>query len=142
MPTHDWNDHRRHPVTGAIVNADLEAKRSPFALMGPMILTGALSGGAVLGALILAGVLSGCATFGKCGADGCADDAQITRNVEAELHKHPELEGVDRIHVQTRNHVVYLTGRVSEGLQARQAESAARETKGVTHVENSIVIEK
>jgi osmotically-inducible protein OsmY len=62
--------------------------------------------------------------------------------VEAELHKHPELQGVDRIHVQTVNHVVYLTGRVSEGMQARMAESAARETKGVSQVENSIAIEK
>jgi osmotically-inducible protein OsmY len=54
----------------------------------------------------------------------------------------PELQGVDRIRVQTVNHVVYLTGETSDGLQARLAESAAREVEGVSQVENTIAIDK
>jgi len=70
------------------------------------------------------------------------DDAKITANVEAELGKHWELEAPDRVHVQTLNHVVYLTGDVSSGLQSRIAASVATRVKGVSRVENSISVDK
>ena len=97
---------------------------------------------ALISALLLAAALAGCATYSKCGFSGCPDDAKITANVEAELGKHWELEAPDRVHVQTLNHVVYLTGRVSSGLQGRIAASVAARVKGVSHVENSIYVDR
>jgi osmotically-inducible protein OsmY len=40
------------------------------------------------------------------------------------------------------NHVVYLSGEVAIGLEAEDAESIARQTKGVTRVENTISVSK
>jgi osmotically-inducible protein OsmY len=97
---------------------------------------------ALIGALVFAGALAGCATYSKCGFSGCPDDLKITANVEAELGKHPELDAPDRVHVQTLNHVVYLTGHVSSGLQGRIAASVAARVKGVSHVENSIYVDR
>lgn len=94
------------------------------------------------GALLLMTVLSGCATFGKCGVDGCPEDAKITADVKARLGQYPDLQGINDIQVQSLNHVVYLTGEVSDGLAARTAESIARQTKGVSQVVNSISISK
>jgi hyperosmotically inducible protein len=95
-----------------------------------------------MSALLFAGALAGCATYSKCGFPGCPDDLKITANVEAELGKHPELDAPDRVHVQTLNHVVYLTGHVSSGLQGRIAASVAAGVKGVSHVENSIYVDR
>jgi osmotically-inducible protein OsmY len=97
---------------------------------------------ALMSALFFAGALAGCATYSKCGFSGCPDDAKITAKVEAELAKHSELDAPDRVHVQTLNHVVYLTGHVSSGLQGRIAVSVATGVKGVSHVENSISVDK
>ena len=96
----------------------------------------------LISALFFPGALAGWATYSTCGFSGCPDDAKITANVEAELGKHSELEAPDRVHVQTLNHVVYLTGDVSSGLQSRIAASVATRVKGVSHVENSISVDK
>jgi osmotically-inducible protein OsmY len=111
------------------IASSTQAKRSkpPYALMST---------------LFFAGAIAGCATYSKCGFSGCPDDLKITAHVEAELGKHPELDAPDRVHVQTLNHVVYLTGHVSSGLQGRIAASAAAQVKGVSHVENSISVDK
>jgi hypothetical protein len=90
--------------------------------------------------LLLVSALSGCAVFQKCQSDACADDAKITADVQTRFQGHPELQAPNRVRVQTVNHVVYLTGRVSEGLQRDEAESLARETQGVTKVVNSIAV--
>ena len=91
--------------------------------------------------LILIG-LSGCATFEKCGMEGCAGDNKITADVHAAFAQHPELGDPNSINVQTANHVVYLSGSVSEGLMRLTAESVARQVKGVTRVEDSIYVTK
>ena len=88
--------------------------------------------------LILAGALSSCATFDECGFAGCAGDAQITANVQAQLDKHPDLGAPDQVYVHTLNHVVYLSGEVSSGLRSQVAESVAMQVKGVDRVDNSI----
>jgi osmotically-inducible protein OsmY len=90
--------------------------------------------------LLLVSALSGCAVFQKCRPDACADDAKITSDLRTSLQSHPVLQAPNRVRVQTVNHVVYLTGRVSEGLQRDEAESVAREAPGVTQVVNSIAI--
>jgi osmotically-inducible protein OsmY len=46
------------------------------------------------------------------------------------------------VQVQTLNHVVYLTGKVTDGLQRRTAVYLASQLKGVVRVENSISLDK
>jgi osmotically-inducible protein OsmY len=91
--------------------------------------------------LILIG-LSGCATFEKCGVEGCAGDNKITAKVHAAFAQHPELGEPNSINVQTKNHVVYLSGGVSAGEMRLTAEAVARQVKGVARVEDTIYVTK
>jgi osmotically-inducible protein OsmY len=95
---------------------------------------------ALIIALVSPGLLAGCAAERKCGPAGCSGDAQITANVQTQLNRHPDLEGISSINVQTLDHVVYLSGEVSEGLMKETAETIARKTPGVTRVENEISV--
>jgi osmotically-inducible protein OsmY len=97
---------------------------------------------AAVSGVILACVMSGCATYSKCGLDGCPEDAKITADVQARLQNDPDLGGLSMVQVRTLNHVVYLTGQVTDGLQRRVAGYIASETKGVARVENSISLAK
>jgi osmotically-inducible protein OsmY len=92
--------------------------------------------------MILVLALSGCATYEKCGAGGCPGDAKITANVQAAFGRRAELGPPNSINVQTLNHVVYLSGEVSEGFMRETAVSVAQRVKGVARVENSIAVEK
>ena len=91
-------------------------------------------------AIAITGALPGCATERTCGAAGCSGDAKITSNVQALIDQHPDLGPPNSINVQTLDHVVYLNGLVSTGLQRDIAESVARETTGVVRVENLIAV--
>jgi osmotically-inducible protein OsmY len=91
--------------------------------------------------LVLFG-LSGCATNENCGTEGCASDREITANVHAAFDQHPELGQPNLINVETVNHVVYLTGHVSEGAMRSTAESVARQIKGVARVESTVYVTK
>jgi osmotically-inducible protein OsmY len=91
---------------------------------------------------ILTCALSGCATYGKCGVEGCPDDAKITAEVNGRLHNDPDLGGLNMVQVQTLNHVVYLTGEVTDGLQRRTAVYLASQVKDVVRVVNSISLNK
>ena len=90
--------------------------------------------------LILTCTAAGCATYEKCGLRGCPGDANVTARVQALFDQHPELGPPNSIHVQTLNHVVYLNGLVSMGLERQEAESVALEASGVTRVVNSIAV--
>jgi osmotically-inducible protein OsmY len=92
--------------------------------------------------LILIGALPGCATYGKCGIDGCPSDHKITANVQAAFDRYPELGEPNSISVQTLNHVVYLSGGVSQGTMRETAESVALKVKGVARVEDTIYVTK
>jgi osmotically-inducible protein OsmY len=48
----------------------------------------------------------------------------------------------DSIQVQTIDHIVYLHGMVSEGLQGREAEAIAQQTPGVARVVNLLAVSK
>ena len=92
--------------------------------------------------VVLTGVLSGCAayrTYEKCGVHGCADDPQITAAVLSQFNQHLDLEP-QAITVQTLDHVVYLHGLVSSGLEIDTAESIARQVAGVRRVVSSIAV--
>jgi len=96
-------------------------------------------------ALLLTGALSACAEYPpyeKCGKGGCADDANITANVQGLFARHPELQGPDQLYVNTTDHVVYLSGTVETGLHRDIAASVVREVNGVSSVVNNIAVDK
>src|ERR1700679_3922686 len=90
-------------------------------------------------ALVLVRALSGCAT--ESSADKMTDE-KITANIQARINQHPDLGPPDSVQVQTRDHVVYLSGEVSTGLMKRTAEDLAQQTRGVTKVVNDIAVTK
>jgi osmotically-inducible protein OsmY len=89
-------------------------------------------------AVILTGTLPACAVYRKCGFAGCPGDAKITAEVRAQFRRHPALEPPNLLHVQTLDHVVYLTGQVDTELERSMAQSVALEVMGVARVVNSI----
>jgi osmotically-inducible protein OsmY len=52
----------------------------------------------------------------------------------------PDVGPPNVVHVQTVDHVVYLSGEVSQGLMKQTAEDVARQTPGVTRVVNDIAV--
>jgi osmotically-inducible protein OsmY len=64
-------------------------------------------------------------------------DAWITMKVQSQFFLDPEVKG-HQIDVDTQNGVVVLKGTVSEATYREQAERIARETEGVTRVENRL----
>jgi osmotically-inducible protein OsmY len=88
--------------------------------------------------VVMAAALPGCAAYQKCGLHGCPGDADTTSRVNALFDQHPVLEPPNLLHVQTLDHVVYLTGLVDTDLERQIAESVALEAVGVTKVVNSI----
>ena len=90
--------------------------------------------------LILSGILSGCAAERKCGPGGCPGDAKITADVQAMINQHTDVGPPNAVHVQTLDHVVYLSGEVSEGNMKETAEAVAKQSPGVTRVVNNIFV--
>jgi osmotically-inducible protein OsmY len=95
---------------------------------------------AVIGGSMLLSNLYGCATFDKCGSAGCAGDAKTTANVEAQFRQHGDLGPPNLVNVQTLDHVVYLSGSVSSGLQRDDAEDAAREASDGARIVDTISV--
>jgi osmotically-inducible protein OsmY len=91
-----------------------------------------------LGGVVVAHALGGCAVYQKCGLAGCPGDADITARVESLFVEHPELEPPNILHVQTLDHVVYLTGVVDTDFELQMAAVVAHQAPGVTQVVNSI----
>ena len=92
--------------------------------------------------LIAAGALAACATDPASGSAASSSDAKITQNIEAQIDKRPDLAPPEEIEVQTKNHVVYLSGLVDSGVAGENAELVARQTNGVTDVINMIAVEE
>ena len=67
------------------------------------------------------------------------DDAGITMSVKAKFLEDPLVKGM-RIDVDTRNGVVYLTGRVGSKAEKDKAIDLARQSKGVRDVEANLTI--
>ena len=91
-------------------------------------------------ALVLTGTLSGCAIYRKCGFHGCPGDATVTAEVWAGFDQHPALGPPNLLHVQTLDHVVYLSGQVTTDLQREIAASVALEATGGARIVNSIAL--
>jgi osmotically-inducible protein OsmY len=94
-----------------------------------------------MGGLILLSSLPGCATFEKCGFAGCPGDAKVTADVKAQFRQHADLSPPNSLNVQTLDHVVYLSGLVSTGLQRDNAEEVARQASAGARIVNSISVE-
>ena len=98
-------------------------------------------------ALILTGIL--CASAAAQNSSTAADpnaaaqeDLKITYNVTQQFAKHSDLGLPNRIYVNTRDHVVYLTGTVSHSELADNAKDLASKVSGVTKVVSSISTSK
>ena len=93
-------------------------------------------------ALSLSVALSACALFDpttKSGFQAGRSDAQITAEMRSQFNQHLDLES-NAITVQTHDHVVYLYGTVSSGLEIDAAESIARQVPGVARVVSSMAV--
>jgi osmotically-inducible protein OsmY len=98
-------------------------------------------------AVILSGILCACAAAQKSStsADATAsaqEDLRITYDVMQKFDQHSDLGVPNRIYVNTRDHVVYLTGTVSHSELADNAKDLARQVPGVTNVVSSISVSK
>jgi osmotically-inducible protein OsmY len=67
-------------------------------------------------------------------------DRAIAQNVERSIDERADLRAPNRIHVQARDHVVYLSGFVSAGIMRSHAAAVAMAVPGVTRVVNEIAI--
>lgn len=97
-------------------------------------------------ALILSGMLCALAFAQKPSttADPAAaqTDLRITYDVMQSFAKHSDLGPPNRIYVNTRDRVVYLTGTVTNSLAADNAKDVARKVSGVTDVVSTISTSK
>ncbi|MBX9805242.1 MAG: BON domain-containing protein [Alphaproteobacteria bacterium] len=87
-------------------------------------------------------ILAGCAAFsGRETAGEYLDDAAITGSVKSEILNDPKLK-LFRIHVETFQNEVQLSGFVDSAAEKAEAERVARKVEGVRSVKNSIVVRK
>jgi len=85
-------------------------------------------------------VVSGCAvTRGQESAGAYVDDAAITTSVKAKMVENKNVDA-SAIKVETLNGTVLLSGFAKNGLEKAEAERLARDTKGVRHVKNEILV--
>jgi osmotically-inducible protein OsmY len=95
---------------------------------------------ALASVFFMAALLPGCAVERKCGLAGCPGDAKITADVQVMIDHHTDVGPPNSVHVQTLDHVVYLSGEVSEGNMKQTAETVALQSPGVTRVVNNIFV--
>ena len=88
--------------------------------------------------LLLVAALQGCISSAQCTSAQCQEDAKITAAVKEHLKAYRELSAPNRVDVETRGGVVYLTGQVISELQRDTAQRVAEQTPGVGQVVNSI----
>jgi osmotically-inducible protein OsmY len=89
---------------------------------------------------LLSGALCGCVATQACRVKSCANDAQITANIQSLLDQRSEFKPPNFVYVKTVNHVVYLTGQVNTDLVRENAESIVRDAADGTRVVNSIAL--
>ena len=95
---------------------------------------------AIVLAPLLSGALCGCAVTQQCRVDRCADDSQITANIQSLFDQRAEFKPPNFVYVKTVNRVVYLTGQVNTDLVRENAESIVRDAADGMRVVNSIAL--
>jgi osmotically-inducible protein OsmY len=93
-------------------------------------------------ALILSGTLSTWAAAHNPSNVGNADDGQINADVREAISQHRDLGAPNQIYVETRDHVVFLSGWVYRSLSADDAIEIAGRVPGVTRVVSTIAVEE
>ena len=73
---------------------------------------------------------------------GGLDDRTITADVTSAIAQHRDLGPPNEISVDTRDHVVYLSGMVFNSLSGEDAEAIARQVPGVTRVVATIGVDE
>jgi osmotically-inducible protein OsmY len=73
---------------------------------------------------------------------GSLDDARITADVVGVIAQHRDLGPPNEIYVDTRDHVVYLSGVGVTSLIEDNAKDIARQVPGVTRVVSTIGVEE
>ena len=89
-------------------------------------------------ALILSGTLTAWADARTSSMVGSLDDARITADVVGVMAQHRDLGPPNEIYVDTRDHVVYLSGVGVTSLIEDNAKDIARQVPGVTRVVSTI----
>jgi osmotically-inducible protein OsmY len=89
---------------------------------------------------LLCGALFGCAVTQECKVGNCAEDSQITANIQALFDQRSEFKPPNYVYVKTLNRVVYLTGQVNTDLVRENAESIVRDAADGMRVVNSIAL--
>jgi len=69
------------------------------------------------------------------------EDANITARVKSRLLLDPNTHGL-KIHITTKNGVVFLAGELSSDIEAELVRQIARNTKGVVDIEDKLTITK
>jgi len=93
-------------------------------------------------ALILSGAVSTWAVAANSARAAGPDNARITAQVKSAIAQRRDLQAPNQIYVETRNHVVYLSGRVYTGLSSDDASEIARKVPGVTGVVSTISVDE
>jgi osmotically-inducible protein OsmY len=89
-------------------------------------------------AIILGGAFSSGAVAGNSANVRRPDDVQITVDVQGAIAQHRELGAPNQIYVDTRDHVVFLSGMVYNFLMEDDATEIARQVPGVNRVVSAI----
>lgn len=97
-------------------------------------------------ALILLGILCACASAQKSSTTdptaAAQEDMRITQDVMQKFSQQADLRPPSLIYVNTRDHVVYLSGTVDSSLIKDNAKDVARQVSGVTNVVSTISTSK
>ena len=93
-------------------------------------------------ALILTGTLSAWAADRNSAKVPNPDDGRITTDVKAAIAQRRDLGAPNQIYIDTRDHVVFLSGVVNNSLSGDNAIEIARQVPGVTRVVSTIGVDK
>jgi osmotically-inducible protein OsmY len=93
-------------------------------------------------ALILSGTLTTWAAAHNPWNVGSPDDGQINEEVKDAITQHRDLGAPNQIYVQTRDHVVFLSGWVYNSLSADDAIEIAGKIPGVARVVSTIAVDQ
>ncbi len=93
----------------------------------------------LLMAVAVAGMAAACSSFGACNSSACAEDQRIAAEVKGRLHADSAFR-MGNVHVQARDHVVYLSGLVDTESEQGSAASIAADVPGVRRVVNELAV--
>jgi osmotically-inducible protein OsmY len=79
---------------------------------------------------------------GNTSALGNPDDGRITADLLRTIAEHRELAPPNEIYINTRDHVVYLSGVAISSLSKDEAEEVALQSPGVTGVVSTMGVDE